>query len=498
MPEIIVFTPPNSDNIHSLLRKNLGEVSGWLRNKGYNFDQKSLYVEITRQNKLRWSGDSIDLSKLKKKENVENFLAQGNNEISQINSKIAKILSIESYEVVLIPVYGGRLSSCKKPLASILPFLYEYADDKTVVIIAENGIEEDILGFPFIDYLIEGDFEAPLSSILEHELDKDSLNSDVGIYYNTDGEIHKADDYAHQWEKKSKPYYDKELLEKHSSISAFRKKILRYQIFRQNSEGTYETKNAEKVASELSLMCEETGASHVRFRDSDIFQDLDYIQSLAESLTKSENDIFWTCKSSPVLEDQSFFNTLAESGCTALHFDIGTMSESVIERNEDGKSRNQVKHSIRKAYRAGIKPFGYLRVGYPEETWDEYFETINFIRKNTYLMGAAVRIVKEPSEVQEGEQRNGQGVENNIVESEKNNFLQNAYKENLNPVENKYTEIKGKSAREKELKRAYMQRTADFHLFVRNYGRIYPYSLVKKALWNISTTDYPDGTYPFV
>lgn len=518
MTDILVFSPPSPRCIpKNLISAELSDISGWLDKQGYEFDQKSLFVETQYQERYKFQQSNLDTRVLEDKDRLLNYLKSGEDEtIERKAAELGDFLSVDMYDIVIVAVPG--VSTASRGNLSILmslPILKESRKkDQTTLIVGPSYIgDKRVAELSYIDYLIEGDFENSLKNVLSHEFDNKPLQDSPGLIYEKDGEIRRFKPYRHPIEQKTKPFFKLDILYKHSQTSSLDIPIIRYQLSQRNlkNEGLeksdFQYKTIDKVISEIYELQKETGSRYLKFRDRNIFRNIDYVERLATRLIQEDLDISWGARCTVPSRNQEFFDKLASSGCSALHFSIGTMSESLIQRllrppapeivktdMDRDQTPGKTKDSIKKAHISGIKPFGYFKIGYIGETWEDYFETINFLRETSYLMGAEVGYFC-------------------LTTQDRNKFSQDSRYENIcfkhsdaTPLENLYrptvsfknsNETWEESKRRRKLKNRYMQRKADLELFLKNYGRSYPITFIRKMLRKIYTKDYPDITYSF-
>lgn len=508
MPEILVFSPPDVYDSQNLISGNLVNISGILKEKGYDHDQKSLYVDLKHGARFRGQSN-IDLSALRDDEKMSSYLRGGEDkDIQRTARKLGEELSIESYDIVIAAVFGAPIySKGYRSIASVIPIIRECGEDQKVIIAGSCSFEDlELADLPYIDYVIEGDVEIPLENILSHEIDGEELEIDPGIRCFRDGELLKGEPYIHPPDEKPCPNYDSEIVNKHSEISFLDSPVVKYEfgygckdpsnydaVFRDDK---YRYKSIEKVVRGLKDIKEDVGVKNFRFADYCLFNDPEKIKEFAKELKRQELDISWSGTVKPLSRPQSFFDLISESGCTALHLDIGTISEKGLEKMERAEKPEMIYDTLEKAYRAGIDPFGYLRIGYPDETREEYEETLNFMKKNPHLMGAQIREVELLPTQNLPLYRKHEDYDIEILEDpDDRDRAQKLLDCSLDyRYENSEIEETGKQ-REKRISEA--QRHADLHLFLSNYGRTHPVTFTKKIIRKIYTKDHNDITYSF-
>lgn len=514
MKEILVFSPPVPEDFPQPHESYmLGEVCGWLDQEDYSFDQKSLFVECRYRNRYRFQKDYVDLSVFKP-ERVKMYLEKGNdNEVAKEARKLADLLNIGSYDAVIVPLHGDQVISTRDiRLLAALPILKESNGDHITVIGGANITEKmEFAKLPFIDYVVRGDMEMPLTKILGKEFSGEEISDDTGLMYIKDGELKVADPYQHPMEMKAKPYFEKEILEKYAKVSALDIPIIPYQLGRgctQNcsfctyfEDQKYQYKSTDKVTKELQELKQETGIDHIRFADENLFNDPDYLRRVAETLCEKDVDVKWGGLGMIVSRSQEFFDTLSKGGCKMIYHGIESASNSVLHRMQKHQTCEMIENTLEKERKAGIKPFGGFITDYVDESWEEYMETVNFVRKNSDLMGGEATSLRiYPTNRQplyENPENFGIELLDDSEESEQEDWL--GIDDDFNVSFRDKSGIK-RDARSKRdsIKERYLQNVIDRNLFLKNYALENPLAMIKLQLRKLYMKDYEDITHEYV
>ncbi|MFB6190602.1 MAG: hypothetical protein ABEJ91_03450, partial [Candidatus Nanohaloarchaea archaeon] len=127
-PDILVFSPALDESAFMpMVNAGLGAISGWLKEEGYDFDQRSLLAECREMNRYRLWEDYVDISVFEHGDVVDYLRGGENRDIAREANKMADMMDIDSYDVVLVSVKSDDA------LAKGLPVLKERAQDKLVV-----------------------------------------------------------------------------------------------------------------------------------------------------------------------------------------------------------------------------------------------------------------------------------------------------------------------------------------------------------------------------
>jgi len=511
MKDILVFSPPVPEEYPQPIESpKLGEVSGILKQEGYEFDQKSLFAECRYRNRNRFKKDVIDLSVFAERRVISYLKGEQDRCIIKEANKMADILDIESYDVVIVPLQGDSVISTRDVrLLMALPILKERITEEQIVIIGGPKITSrmEFLEFSFVDYVVDGDFEVPLLNIFRHEFEGEELVVEPGVMVERGGEVLCGEPYQHPMEMKPRPYFEPEILEKCGKFSLLNISVIPYHMGRgctQNcsfctyfEDQKYQHKSVDKVVKELKQLKKETGAEHVRFVDENLFSNPEHLKELAERFKEEGLDISWNGLSIIVSRDQEFFDTLAEGGCKALYHGIESASDSVLHRMRKHQTREMIENTLEKEYKAGINPFAGFITDYVDESWEEYNETVDFIKQNRHLMGAEATSLRiYPTERQPLYSNPEEfGIEINEEIGEDWRGIVHDYNISFEDSRGKISKAQDS---QRQFKENYLQKLADRELFLKNYGRDYPITFLKLQLRKLYTKDYVDITHEYV
>ncbi|MFB6146017.1 MAG: radical SAM protein [Candidatus Nanohaloarchaea archaeon] len=494
---ILLFSPAvDEDSFMPMINAGLGAVGGWLKKEGYDFDQKSMMAECRYRNHYRFRKDAVDLSVFERERVISYLRGNDDPEISRESRKMAEILKIDEYDILLVS------SKSDGALMTALPLLREHAEDKLVVIGGSHTLtnELDIVRLPFIDYGVRGDGEIPISAILEHELDGEPLDA-PGIVRMEGGELKRNEPYKHPLNMKPAPYYEQEILEKIKDISYYDRALIPYQFgdgctqdcsfcnYFENQK--YQYKDIEKVISELEGLKAETGSNAVFFTDSNLFNDPNYVERFAESIEKRGLDIDWGSQAIILARRQEFFDKLAESGFKTLFHGIESASDTVLHRMHKAESRRMIEETLEKESNAGIKPFGFFITDFVNETMEEYYETVDFFREQTDLVGAGIYRLEIYKDENMPLYSDSGSFDIELIENDYRDFIERSL-----PVPLDFRE-KGKPRNDSlgKSKLQDMQKKADYHLFLKNFGTKNPSKFLRKMLHKTYKKDYRDYSW---
>lgn len=480
MSDILVFTPPVSEAICGVPNE-LAEICGWLHKEGYDFDQKCLGTLSKSINRGNFREDHIDLDVYEDNDRLLDYLLNGENQdISKIAKKFGNLLDIASYDIIIVVAPTEFIAPSKDLyLIRSLPILKEAAKNKTTIIGGlESETSKNSARLSYIDYVIRGDMELPLSKILKHELDEQVLGNCPGLYYAKGDELKENGSYSHPVNEKATPYFEPEILDQMRDYFAFKYLIIPYKLGRGCSQNcsfcslfedqNFDYKDVDKVVSDLKVIKEKTGSTKIWFTDRNLFNNPDYMYKLAERLIEEDLDLSWSGMSIIVPRNQEYYNKLSESGCVALQHGIESVSDSVLHRMRKSQTKSMIEDVLKKESKAGIKPYGLFITDYIDESWSEYNETIEFIEDNKELRGGRVASLNVYATERQPIYKNPEEFGVELTSKSGDNWIKEALDQSVSFSDSKDLD-ESEKRRIRRFKERYFNKKIGYELFLKNY-----------------------------
>ncbi len=165
--------------------------------------------------------------------------------------------------------------------------------------------------------------------------------------------------------------------------------------------------SVERLVEELLFLRDNFGIRHIEFIDQCIPPD--YLEKMADAFLRAELNIRWFCNGwfdPKFLKSPELFSKLHRAGNTMIMWGVESGSKRLLKLMRKGISPRARMEILRAADRAGIWNFAYIFFGFPTETREEAFQTIQLIAKNTdiihsygrsiFSLGRHSPIMKEP------------------------------------------------------------------------------------------------------
>ncbi len=90
----------------------------------------------------------------------------------------------------------------------------------------------------------------------------------------------------------------------------------------------------------------------------------------------------WWCQLKPTKELLGLFPELHDAGLHAVSWGVESGNQRILDIMNKGTTVSVIKEVLKQSHDAGIKNAVYIMFGFPTETKEEFFDTINFLKEN--------------------------------------------------------------------------------------------------------------------
>jgi radical SAM superfamily enzyme YgiQ (UPF0313 family) len=149
---------------------------------------------------------------------------------------------------------------------------------------------------------------------------------------------------------------------------------------------TYRARSAENIFAELRLQKELTGISNFELVDNMINADLGFLERLSSQIIESKLKIRWCGRARISRMPFSLLSKMKAAGCVKLNFGIESGSDRILRLMRKNITVKDAEETIRDVTKAGILVSTNWMVGFPTETWQDFFMTLIFILRNRKYM----------------------------------------------------------------------------------------------------------------
>lgn len=242
---------------------------------------------------------------------------------------------------------------------------------------AIKGLER----LPWIDYLVLGEGEIALESILR---DIAGGSKPKRVIEGTPLDINET----------AMPDYEGFDLEKYRHLlpaSFSRGCIYRCRFCVERSFWpVYRRKKPEAVVKEMENGMERFDCDQFFFSDSLVNGDVTTLKKACETIERERLDAFWGGQASTRKMTKETLGAMAGAGARVICYGIESASVTTIERMAKGTDMEFIKETLRETWAQGIWTFTYWLFGFPGERKENLEDDYRFLEENRDFIGSAI------------------------------------------------------------------------------------------------------------
>lgn len=149
----------------------------------------------------------------------------------------------------------------------------------------------------------------------------------------------------------------------------------------------FRTRSVENVIREIVFLIEHFGVKEINICDDTFTENREHAFRICQKIIELDLNIVWRTPVGVRLDtlDVDLLKVMRASGCYQLGFGIESFSKVVLEENKKSIVQDDIERKIKLVKSFGIETFGFFILGLPGETRKTIRETIDFIKKASYL-----------------------------------------------------------------------------------------------------------------
>jgi len=141
----------------------------------------------------------------------------------------------------------------------------------------------------------------------------------------------------------------------------------------------FRARSPSNVAEEMAE-CVSTGAEEILFYDDTFTLDRGRVEGICEEIGRRSLSIAWDMRARADGVDRPMLERLQAAGCRRVHLGVEAGTQRVLDVLRKGITLEQARCAVSDARRAGLSCLVYFMIGSPSETHDEVEQTIRFAR----------------------------------------------------------------------------------------------------------------------
>ncbi len=253
----------------------------------------------------------------------------------------------------------------------------------------ENALNE----CPSLDIIVRREGEITFIELLEKLKSKSSLKGVLGVTFrNKDGGITRNEDRPFIENLDDLPFPAHHLL----PLSSFH--VVGKTIFPlTTSRGCvywcefctavrmfgrrYRMRSAKNVVDEMEMIYKKYGQDQFTFYDDAFTVDQQRVVEICNEIHRRKLPIHWDCETRVDMVNRELLQKMHDAGCIAVWFGVESGSQNVLEKMHKKIKLDQTKLAFKTAREIGLMTVASVVLGFPGETEETAWETINFVKE---------------------------------------------------------------------------------------------------------------------
>ena len=143
----------------------------------------------------------------------------------------------------------------------------------------------------------------------------------------------------------------------------------------------YRWRSPKSVVDEMQLVHDKYGVDQVTFYDDAFTVNRERVVKICEELHVRKLDMTWDCGTRVDMLDRELLKMMHDAGCIAVWLGVESGSEAILGAMNKRIKLDQTRLAYKIAHDVGLMTIANVVLGFPGETEETAWETINFIKK---------------------------------------------------------------------------------------------------------------------
>ena len=141
----------------------------------------------------------------------------------------------------------------------------------------------------------------------------------------------------------------------------------------------YRVRSPKRVVDEMEMLHNTYGESQFTFYDDAFTINRKNTLELCGDIKARGLKVEWDCETRVDAVDKELLEKMYDAGCITVWFGVESGSEKILGKMHKKINREQVKEAFKTAQKAGLMTIASAVIGFPGETEETAWETVNFI-----------------------------------------------------------------------------------------------------------------------
>jgi anaerobic magnesium-protoporphyrin IX monomethyl ester cyclase len=143
----------------------------------------------------------------------------------------------------------------------------------------------------------------------------------------------------------------------------------------------YRMRTPKNVVDEIEMLQKTYGQSQFTFYDDAFTVDKTRVEKICEELRHRKIAVNWDCETRVDMVDKNLLQTMRNAGCMAVWFGVESGSQTMLSKMNKKIKLDQTRLAYKTARQLGLMTVASTVIGFPGETEQTAWETINFIKE---------------------------------------------------------------------------------------------------------------------
>jgi anaerobic magnesium-protoporphyrin IX monomethyl ester cyclase len=141
----------------------------------------------------------------------------------------------------------------------------------------------------------------------------------------------------------------------------------------------YRMHSPKRVVDQIEMLHSQYGESQFTFYDDAFTINREHVMEMCADLKTRKLNVEWDCETRVDAVDQELLDAMHKAGCITVWFGVESGSEKILGVMNKKIKLDQVRSAFKMAQKAGMMTIASAVLGFPGETEETAWETINFI-----------------------------------------------------------------------------------------------------------------------
>ena len=141
----------------------------------------------------------------------------------------------------------------------------------------------------------------------------------------------------------------------------------------------YRVRNPKKVVDDMEMLHNKYGQSQFTFYDDAFTVNRQHTLEMCADIKARKLDVTWDCETRVDAVDKELLEKMHDAGCITIWFGVESGSERILDQMHKKIKPEGVRAAFKMSQKAGMMTIASAVIGFPGETEETAWETINFI-----------------------------------------------------------------------------------------------------------------------